>query len=175
MAKKLQTGFFQPDRMGLAVLDDALGLDLPERRLFRLCGAGQTGGIDAVVEDHQVAFETFGAFTRDAGIIRSLDAQCVDETLTEVIGNVHLVGIDLVAAGFDQLNIAMRDDAAGLLIIFHLLGHHAVARIFHANHALRDDALGVAIIGQFICCKQEFRIVLACRRKRPALAESDRA
>lgn len=35
MAEKLQTCFFQPHRMGLAVLNDALGLYLPQRRLFR--------------------------------------------------------------------------------------------------------------------------------------------
>ncbi len=175
MAEKLQTCFFQPHRMGLAVLNDALGLYLPQRRLFRALGAGQTRGVDTVVEDHQVAFKALGAFPGNTGIVRGLDAQCVDEALTEVVGHVHLVGIDLVAARLDQLDVAMGDHATGLLVIFHLLGHHTVARIFHANHALRDDALGIAVIGQFICCKQEFRIVLACRRKQTILAESDRA
>ncbi|MNX97315.1 hypothetical protein D3C86_1296740 [compost metagenome] len=52
MAEKLQTGLFQPDRMGLAVLNDAFRLDLPQRRLFGPLGAGQTRGVDAVVEDH---------------------------------------------------------------------------------------------------------------------------
>ncbi|MNY81006.1 hypothetical protein D3C86_2223480 [compost metagenome] len=39
-AEKLESGLLQPHGMLLAILDDALGLDLPERRAFRMIGAG---------------------------------------------------------------------------------------------------------------------------------------
>lgn len=141
MAEELQAGLFQPHRMGLAVLNDALSLDLPQRRLFGAFGAGQAGGVNAVIEDHRVAVETLSAFTRDTGIIRGLNAQGIHEALAEIVGDVHFVGIDLVAARLDQFDVAMGNHATGLLVVFHLLGHHAVARIIHANHTLRDDAL----------------------------------
>ncbi|MFW8586158.1 hypothetical protein ACOJBM_18780 [Rhizobium beringeri] len=85
----------------------------------------------------------------------SFDAQRVHEPVSEIVGHVKVVGIDAVAVGADQLDIADRHHPAGLLIVLDLLRDHLVAGIIDLHATDRRHQIGVTVIDEFIGRKQK--------------------
>ncbi len=114
----------------------------------------------------------------DAGIVRGLDTQRIDEALGEIVRHIDLVGIHAVAIGADQLDIADRHHPARLLVVFDTLGHHLVAGVIdlHASDG-RNDLL-VPVVDQLIGRKHHFRFGIDLRlqplRRRILLREGGR-
>ncbi len=158
LAEQLEPGVFQPDRMGAAVLNDALRLDVPERTMIGIDRAGRAGGVDGLVEDDLLAIAPLAVDGGELGQVRRLDAHRFDEAIGEIVRDVHLVGIDLVAAGLDQLDLAGRDDSPGLLAVFDLLGDHLVAAIIDLHRTAHDDALGITVVDELVGRQQHLGV-----------------
>jgi len=165
-AEQFESCLFQPYCVLLAVLDDALGLDLPERRAFRMVGAGQAGGVDALVENHVRAVHPLAAFGGQAGVVGGLDSQRLDEAVGEIVGHVERVGIDAVAARLDHLDIAGGRHPAALLVVDDLARDHLIAAVIDLHTADRRHAFSVTVIEKFIGCQQKLCIFgnISCKR-----------
>ena len=55
LAEEFEARVLEIDHLLALVVDDARGLHLPQRRLLRIVLAGHAGGVDAVMEDGEVA------------------------------------------------------------------------------------------------------------------------
>ncbi len=148
----------EPNGTSAAVLNDALGLDVPQRAMFRLGVAGGAGGVDGLVEDELLAVAAFARFCGQARQIRRLDPEGLDEAVAEIVGDVHPVGVDDVTTRLDQLDVAGREDTARLLIVVDLPGNHLVAAIFDLDVAANGHLFRVAIVDKLIGGQQQLRI-----------------
>lgn len=115
----------EANRLFLPVPYDLLCLDAPDRRTTRLVFARFAGGVDAIVEDVDVAVAAFSALGREIGLVRRFDPERVDEALAEIVRNVDLVRVDLVAFAIDELDIALGEHAPCIAVVSDGLGHHA--------------------------------------------------
>ncbi|MNI38271.1 hypothetical protein D3C73_924040 [compost metagenome] len=145
--------------MGLAVANHTLRFDLPQRGFAWRLGAGKACGIDGIVEYHHVAALPLGAFRCKARIIGRLYTQGIQETLTEIVGNIQLFGIDARSARLDEFDIAGRHDASALLVIFDPLRDHAVTIVINLHTAAGGDALSILIIGELVGTQKHLRVV----------------
>ncbi|MEY9532649.1 hypothetical protein ABIA19_002439 [Sinorhizobium fredii] len=144
---------------------------MPQRAVLRLGRARRAGGIDGLVQNEFFAVAPFAAFGREPGKVGRLDSQRGDETVAEIIGDIHFVGIDDVAAWLDQLDFPGRKDATALLIVVDPAGHHFVAAIFDLHVAAHGDDFRVAVVDQLVGGQQEFRV---SRNARLQLIDSGR-
>ena len=106
MAVEFEARVLEIDHLLALVVNDARGLDLPQRRLFRIVLARLAGGVDAVVKDGEVAARALGARRRHARLIRRVEAQRIDEPVPVVVGQVHDVAVGDLAVLFGQPDIA---------------------------------------------------------------------
>ncbi len=158
LAEELEIGVLEPNGTGASVLNDSLGLDVPQRAMFRLGVARRAGGVDSLVEDEFLAIASFAGFRRQARQIRRFDPEGLDEAVAEVVGDVHSVGINDVAARLDELDVAGREDAAGFLVVIDLPGHHLVAAVFDLHIAAYGHLFRVAIVDELIGGQQQLGV-----------------
>jgi len=184
-AEHLEARPLEADDLGLSVPDDLARLDAPDRRLVGLFLAGLAGGVDAVVEGRHRAVLAVGAFGREIGLVDGLDAQLVDESVAEIVGDINFVGVNLVAALFDDINVAGRHQPLGRAVIADPVGDQLVAAIFDLHAAGGCDGVGVLVVDQVVGLEQHLGIarnvlreladILARRRQgeRPGCDKAD--
>src|SRR5712691_1126395 len=72
LAEQLENRVFVIDDPLVFVVNDALCLDLPQRRLTRVVLAGFACGVDAALEHGDIAFGAVGTRRGEAGFLRRL-------------------------------------------------------------------------------------------------------
>ncbi len=77
LTEKFDARVLEIDHLFVLVVDYSRGLDLPQRRFFRIVLAWRAGGIDAIMENSEVATRSLGAGGRHARLIRRVEAQRV--------------------------------------------------------------------------------------------------
>ena len=83
---------------------------------------GFAGGVDAVVEDGEVAARALGARRRHAGLVGRVEAQRIDEAVAEVVAQIHDLAVGDLAVRFGQPDVAFGVQALGVLVVDDLVG-----------------------------------------------------
>ena len=153
-AEKLERGFLEADRLGLAVPDDPLGLQTPDRRLAGIVLARLAGRIDAVVERREDAAPALCAFGGEIRLVDGLDTQRVDEAVAEIVGDVDLVRIDRGAFRVDDLDVPAGDQPAGFPVVANLIGDQLVAAVVDSDVSRRGDRVVIVVVDQRVGFEQ---------------------
>src|SRR5262245_20753791 len=131
-------------------MDDARGLHLPERRLFRIVFTGKAGGEVSAVKVRIAPAGPFGAGRCNAGLIGSVKTQRVDKTVPVVVRQVHDLAISDLAVLLREPYVAFGVEALGLLIVDDAIGLERRVSVINLDIANGGDAtVGVVVINLF--------------------------
>ena len=100
------------------------------------------------MERGQHAAHALGAFGAEIGLVGGLDAQRIDETVGEIVGDVDMLRIDLRPVAVDDLHVAGGYHAPGVAVILYPLGDQLVAAVIDLDAAHGDDGLVIVVIDQ---------------------------
>ncbi len=104
------------------------------------------------------AADTLAGFGNQARVVGGFDSERVYEAVCKVVGDVKLVGIHAVAVGADELDVAKRHQAAGLLIILDALRHHLVAGVVDLHAANGRNDLRVLVVDELVCRQDQLLV-----------------
>ena len=170
-AEKLEARIFKPDGLLLAVPDDLLCLDLPEHRAVGVFLAGFASGIEAIVEDRQIAVTTLAALGTKTRIVRCHRTQSVDKAVREIVRYVDFVRGDPRAVRLQNFNIADGDEPRRALVVGHTLCDNAVAVIVDPHIADGGHGFIVVVVDQFVGLQQQLRIGIGLDKPRQILRQ----
>ena len=153
-AEELERRILIGDRAGLLVVGDAGGADAPERRA---AAVGPARCEAALLELGDVAFATYGAARRDAGVVTCRHAQRLDESLAEVIRRGELVRAHDVAVRLLELRIALCGERLRTLVVDDAIGCQNVVVEHDLDVADRDDAIVGRVVDELIALQIERR------------------
>jgi hypothetical protein len=127
-------------------VDDASGLDLPQRRLLGVVLARLTGCVDAALEDRDVSLGAVGRGRRHVGLVDRLQPQRIDEAIAIIVAEVEQLAVADRAVGFRQPGIALRVQTLGLAVVDDLVGLNGGAVVIDLNVAdRRYQEVGVVV------------------------------
>jgi hypothetical protein len=144
-------------------VDHPRALDLPERRLLGVVLAGLAGGVHAAVEHGERAARTVGACRRHPRFVGGVETQRVDETVAEIVAEIHGVGIGDLAVGLGQPDVALGLHPLGGFVVDHPVGFDGGAGIINLHIANGRDALVVGVVVD-LDRLQQHRGLVALRR-----------
>jgi hypothetical protein len=147
LAEKFEAGVLEIDHLLALVVNDAGGFDLPQRRLLRVVLARRAGGVDAVMQDGDVAARALGAGRGHAGLIRRLEPKRVDEAVAVVVRQIHDLAVADLAVLLAEPDVAFGVQPLGGLVVDDLVGFDGVAAIVDLHAADGGDTVvGVVVI-----------------------------
>src|SRR5439155_27143673 len=115
-ARKFEACVLEIDHLLSLIVDDAGGFHLPFRWPRRILKARFAGGIDAVMEDREIA-GALRARGGEAGLLGCIESQRIHETIAIIVAQVHDFAARDRAVTFRQLRISFAMQALGFLLI----------------------------------------------------------
>jgi hypothetical protein len=145
-AEELDARVFEIEHLLGLIVNDPRRLDLPQRRLCRIVLARLAGGIDAVLQHRGIARRAIGALRGKARVVGGLETERIDEAVTVVVGEIDDLAVGDLAVGLGQPDVALREQALGLLIVGDLVGLDGRAVVIDLHIADRRHAVvGVVV------------------------------
>ena len=131
------------DVAGLLIVVHLLGGDLPERRLVGIL-ADRAGRVDDLVHLGARAVDPPAAGRGEQGIVLEARPQLARDAVAQIAAEHDAIGVQHLAAGLDQGDVAERLDLVGALVVAHRIREQAALAAQDLDVALgHDDVVGL--------------------------------
>ncbi len=165
LAEKREISAFEPHPVGIGIVDDALGSDLPAgalRAAFR--GGDGTAGIGAAHQRDPPVVGPLSAFGRQPPAFAQHQQQIAQCAGFELVGQLQLAGVELVSVAIHVAHIATRIDPAGGAIPADFVGPHGPVPVAQQHVAAREDDVLVRIIFERVGLESDLALAAGRRR-----------
>ena len=164
-AEEFQPGVLEIQHLVGLVVDDARGLDLPQRRLLRIVLARGAGGVDAVLEHRVIAVRAVGARRGHPRRVGGVDPQRIDESIAIVVAQIHDVGVGDLAVRIGDADVAFGMQPLGLLIVDDLVGLDAGSVVEQLDVADRRHPRTVVVVVHLHRLNEHLSVIGGMRRR----------
>jgi len=141
------------------IMRGAGGADGPGGRGAGIVLAEIAGGIDRLGQNIELALVALAAIGDDAGVLLQTRGHALHHRVFHIIGKHDMVGIDRLAAGLNQHDMAGGGDDIGRPVDRHLIGMQCLAILDGDDMAGGGYEIGVFLVGERIGGEADGRVL----------------
>ncbi len=142
--EKLEARILVVDHLLDAVVDDPLGVDLPQSRPGGIVLTGVAGRVGAVIENCFLAVRVaapLGVGRAEMRVVGGVGLQALDEAVLEVVGEVEAFGVLHRAIRLGQAGVAFGADTSRVTIVGDAIGFEQAALVINLHVSTGRDGI----------------------------------